>query len=91
MEQGSYNRRIKQPLGFHFLPDFVTSYARLHNKDTRQSGHIPQRQLHHLHYCGSGMVSRIPPMTSCGLKSFLGLLGCALWQLIQDWDAALSA
>ena len=26
-------------------------------------------------YCGSGMVSRIPPMTSCVLKSFFGLLG----------------
>lgn len=35
-------------------------------------------------YRFSGMVSRIPPMTSCGLKSFFGLLGCALWQLIHD-------
>jgi hypothetical protein len=35
-------------------------------------------------YCGSGMVSRIPPMTSIDLKSFFGLLGCALWQPTQD-------
>jgi len=37
-----------------------------------------------LSYCGSGIVSRIPPITSCGLKSFFGLLGWALWQPIQD-------
>ena len=31
-----------------------------------------------LAYWGNGIVRRIPPITSRGLKSFFGLFGCAL-------------
>ncbi len=42
-------------------------------------------------YWPIGMLMIIPPITSFNLKSFFGLLGCALWHPMQAWEMALSA